>query len=876
MEPVGEPALNRTSILNPRENEEESRPGPFWTRPLSLQFAALNCSTGGLSESEALSRLAHYGRNALDGRRRFSFVRQLAHRFRNPLVLILLVAAAISALTGDVPSFVIICVIIATGVLLDVFQEQRATQAAEKLKLSVALTERVMRDGRMVELRAELIVPGDVVLLSAGDLVPADGLVLEARDFFVNEAQLTGEPYPREKHPTDIVAEDLADAVNAAFMGSSVVSGTGRLLVVATGRATQLGQIAGSLRVSPPPGALERSTGRFGILIMRVTVLLALFVLLVNLLLHRPLLDSFLFALALAVGLTPELLPMVVSVTLARGALRMAKKRVIVKRLGAIHDLGSMDILCTDKTGTLTEARIHLVHEVSLAGKESRNVLQLAWLNSHFETGLRSPLDDAILERVPAPIEKWTKIDEVPFGFERRRVSVLVERDGERRLIVKGAPEDMLQLCDRFEPDEPGPACPLDTAALATARKVFEDMSASGYRLLGIAWRPMPGNHGHASVQDEKSLIFAGFAAFIDPPKTSAGAAVHALQDAGVRIKVITGDNEFVTRHVCQQLNIGAGATLTGHEIAALSDDALEMRAPETDLFCRVTPAQKNRIIIALKRRGHTVGYLGDGINDAPSLHTADIGISVDDGMDVAKDAADMILLEKDLRVLEHGVREGRRTFANIMKYVMMGTSSNFGNMFSMAGATLILAFLPMRPIQILLNNLLYDLSEIAIPFDQVDVETEGKPHGWDMGFIRNFMLTLGPVSSVFDFLTFGLLIWGFNAGEALFQTGWFIESLATQVLVIFVIRTRGNPLRSRPHLLLVLASCAVVAIGIAIPFTAVGRWFGFVPPPVDFLAALVGMVLAYLVFAELAKRWFYRTLPMTGTAMRARAQMRQ
>lgn len=834
--------------------------GPFWTQPLAAQFSELRCTAEGLTTEEAQRRLRRCGPNLFKDHRRFSFVGRLVRRFRNPLILVLLAAATVSALTGDTASFLIIALVVTLGITLDTIQEHRATRAAERLRASVALIERVLRDGRETTIPAEQIVPGDIVLLSAGDLVPADGRIIEARDFFVTEALLTGEPYPREKRAGELPGErELANAANAAFTGSSVVSGSAKLLAVATGASTQLGQIADTLRTAPPPAALERGAYQFGLLIMRLTVLLALGVLLVNVIFQRPLMESFLFALALAVGLTPELLPMVLSVTLARGALRMAAERVIVKRLAAIHDLGSMDILCTDKTGTLTEAQIRLTGNVSLSGQDNARVFELAWLNSRFETGLRSPLDTAILEHPHTPDNRWTKIDEVPFGFERRRVSVLVESGQERLLIVKGAPEDVLRLCDRYMPDGGGPAQVLDGPASDSVRQTFERMSIDGYRLLAVAFRPVSRDHNHASLEDEKSLIFAGFAVFMDPPKPSAGAAIRALESLGVQIKVLSGDNENVTRHVCGALGIPAENLLTGAEIETLSDEALLARAEEAHLFCRVTPAQKNRILLSLKRRGHTVGFLGDGINDAPSLHAADAGISVDSAVDVAKEAADLILLDKDLRVLERGVREGRRTYANIMKYIMMGTSSNFGNMFSMAGASVLLSFLPMLPIQILLNNLLYDISEIPIPLDEVDPEMLATPQRWDMNFIRNFMVTLGPVSSVFDFLTFGLLIWGFDAGASLFQTGWFIESLATQVLVIFVIRTRRNPLKSAPHPLLAATSAATVLLGVALPYTPVGNWFGFTGPPPGFLAALAVMTACYLVLAETVKRWFYR-----------------
>jgi Mg2+-importing ATPase len=841
--------------------------GAFWQTPLDELERQLGASSDGLSSTEAAARLLRYGANTLESRRNYSFLLKVLSRFRNPLVLILLVAAVISGFTGDIASLIIISTMVLLSVLLDSVQEYRAEQAAEQLKVSVALKEQVLRDGREITIRADQLVTGDVVLLAAGDMVPADGRLLEARDFFVNEGLLTGESYPTEKRVAveGIVNVDVAQAANAAFMGTSVVSGSAKLLLCKTGNATQLGEISATLRHTPPPAALERGVYEFGILIVRLTVLLVLFVLLVNTFFHRPLLESFLFALALAVGLTPELLPMIVSVTLARGAMRMAKQKVIVKRLAAIHDLGSMDVLCTDKTGTLTEAKIALIRHITLSGADSERVLELAWLNSHFESGLRSPLDAAIIEHASSIPAGWTKIDEVPFDFERRRVSVLLEHEGRRILVIKGAPEDVLKLSNRYELSGESDTQPFDAAALARANTQFQTLCEEGFRVLGIAWREEPASQTHVVVSDEHDFVFAGYAAFLDPPKASAGAAIAALERSGVGIKIITGDNERVTQYVCTQLGIPVEGLLTGTELTALSEEALSARIEGTNLFCRVNPSQKNRIILALKRRGHVVGYLGDGINDAPSLHTADVGISVDGAVDVAKDAADIILLEHDLEVVERGVREGRRTFGNIMKYIMMGTSSNFGNMFSMAGASLILPFLPMLPIQVLLNNFLYDLSEVPIPMDKVDDELLAQPRHWDIKFIRNFMLVLGSVSSIFDFLTFGLLLWVFNATEALFQTGWFMESLATQVLVIFVIRTRGSPLRSRPNPVLAGTSLTVAALGILLPYTAIGRWFGFVPLPLTFLVALGAMVVCYLVLAEGVKRWFYRRFPPHG-----------
>jgi Mg2+-importing ATPase len=596
---------------------------------------------------------------------------------------------------------------------------------------------------------------------------------------------------------------------------------------------------------------------------MRLTFLLVLFTLLVNVAFHRPLLESFLFAVALAVGLTPELLPMVVSVTLARGALRMAALKVIVKRPSAIQDMGAMDVLCTDKTGTLTEAKIRLERHVDALGRKSARVLELAYLNSYFESGLKSPLDDAILQHGEIDISGWQKIDEVPFDFERRRVSVLVERAGARMLAVKGAPEDTLRLCSHYE-DETGAAVLLDEAQRTRINALFDSLGNEGFRVLGIAWRPVTMDHPHVVVTDETELVFAGFAAFLDPPKASAGEALAALQASGVAVKIVTGDNELVTRHVCAQLGISVTGVLLGADIQAMNDDALRVKAAEANLFCRVNPAQKNRILLALKARGHVVGYLGDGINDASALHSADVGISVDSAVDVAKQAAAMILLENDLKVLHAGILEGRRTFGNVMKYIMMATSSNFGNMFSMAAATLFLPFLPMLPMQILLNNLLYDVSEIPLPLDNVDDEDLARPRRWDMRFIRNFMLTIGPISSLFDFLTFYLLMAVLSANEMLFRTGWFVESIATQVLVIFVIRTRRNPLRSHPNRWLTLTSLGVVATAMLLPFTPVAAWLGFTPLPPLFFGLLAVLVASYLLLVEAGKRWFYKRL---GTA---------
>ena len=836
----------------------------FWRQELTSLLAGLNSSATGLSADEAAARLARFGPNLLHPPEKRMLLLQFLSKFLSPLVLILLVASIVLAVTGDMTSFVIISLIVMMSVTLDFVQEHRAGKAAESLRQSVAVRVQALRDGKPLDIPIANLVPGDIALLAAGDLIPGDGRVLEAKDFFVNQALLTGEPYPVEKSPGEATPEtEVLASINTVLLGTSVISGSARVLICRTGGNTVLGGISDSLIAKPPPTSFEIGTRRFGMLIMRLTVILVLFVLLMNAVFHRPWLQSFLFAVALAVGLTPELLPMVISVTLARGAQRMAAKKVIVKRLQAIQNLGSMDVLCTDKTGTLTEARISLERHVDSAGRDSKRVLELAYLNSYFETGLKSPLDNAILEHVEVDVKGWSKIDECPFDFERRRVSVLADNGQTRLLVVKGAPEDILRLSTQYEGADSNDLHPMDDAASAAIHALFESLGREGFRVLGVAWRKVGLDHPHAVVSDETQLVFAGFAAFLDPPKESAKDALAKLAASGVAVKIVTGDNELVTEHVCRQLELTVTGVLTGAEIEHMDDQALAVRVEKTNLFCRVNPSQKNRIILALKKRGHAVGYLGDGINDAPSLHSADIGISVDSAVDVAKGAAEMILLERDLGVLHDGVLEGRRTFGNVMKYIMMGTSSNFGNMFSMAGGFLFLPFIPMLPTQILLNNMLYDLSEIPIPLDNVDGEYLSRPRQWDVDFVRKFMLAVGPVSSIFDFLTFFVMLRLFNAGEALFHTGWFVESLATQVLVIFIIRTHRNPLKSRPNPWLTGCSLMVVAIAVALPFTPLAGYLGFEPLPPLFFLVLAGMVVLYLLIVEQVKQLFFRHYAM-------------
>ena len=814
----------------------------------------------GLTAGEAQSRLLETGPNQIAPKRDRALVLQYFSRFRNPLVLILLFASAVSAASGELTNFFIIAGLVLMSVTLDFVQEYRANTAAERLRDSVALRATVLRDGIRLEIPSSEVVPGDILLLAAGDLIPADSVVLESHNLFVNQAMLTGESYPVEKvaavPPADAVT--IQDATNAVFKGTAVVSGSARVCVMRTGPSTALGAVAERISRPAPVTSFEVGTRRFGMMIMRITVLMVLFVLLVNLLFHKPWLESFLFAVALAVGLTPELLPMVMSGTLSRGAIRMAREGMIVKRQTAIQNLGSMDVLCTDKTGTLTEATVRLEAYTDSAGVESLRVLELSWVNSSFETGIKSPMDEAILAHQEVDASSWTKIDEVPFDFERRRVSVLVDHAAERWLVVKGAPDEILARCVAYETQGAREFASIDDTSREMIRARYQALEQRGFRALAVAVRRMDSGKQDLRADDELNLTFAGLVSFMDPPKMSAAQALRDLQACGVTIKVVTGDSDLVTRHVCECLGVEVHGVLTGAEIDRLDDVALCALVDKVNLFCRVNPNQKERVIRLLRQLGHVVGYLGDGVNDAPSLHTADVGLSVDSAVDVAKEAADMILLRPDLGVIHFGVLEGRRTFGNVMKYIMMGTSSNFGNMFSMAGSALFLPFLPMLPTQILLNNILYDLSETAIPFDRVDATDLRYPRTIDLGFIRNFMLVIGLVSSLFDFLTFYILLVVLRADEALFQTGWFVESLCTQVLVIFVIRTRGSPLASRPHPLLVFTSLAVVACALVLPFTPLGAYFGFVRPPAILYGMIAIMLATYLLMVEAVKRLFY------------------
>ncbi|MEM0008079.1 MAG: magnesium-translocating P-type ATPase [Candidatus Bathyarchaeia archaeon] len=832
----------------------------FLTLPVKDLLSRLKTSLNGLSSEEVERRLEVFGYNELVRRKRRTIVIDFLSHFKSPLIIILLIAGLVSGFFGEVINATIIFVIVTFSVVLDFYQESKAERAAEMLKQRVATTATVLRDGVKKEVRLAEIVPGDIIFLSAGDIVPADARVINAKDLFVNQSALTGESFPVEKTglPLKTFDPSITEWSNYLFMGTSVVSGTVTAVVVKTGSHTEYGKIAKRLVEKEPETEFQRGIRSFGYMIMQVTFLLVLFVFFINALYMRSVLDSLLFAVALAVGLTPELLPMIISVNLSKGAVLMAKKGVIVKRLAAIQNFGSMDVLCTDKTGTLTENLIKLVLHVDLYGNESDKVLLYSYLNSYYQTGIKSPLDEAILRFRDVDVKGYRKVDEVPFDFVRKRLSVVVEYQNQRFMITKGAPEEVAKVCSYYEVGEV--IADITDEVRRNIEQKYVELSSEGYRVLAVSYKRLREDKPVYTAGDETEMVFLGFIAFLDPPKETAKEALQLLKNASIELKILTGDNELVTRKVCEHLGFDIKGVVAGSEIAQMHDDALARVVEEANVFCRVTPAQKDRIINALKNNGHVVGFLGDGINDAPSLKTADVGISVENAVDVAKESADIILLQNDLRVLHDGVLEGRKTFGNTMKYVMMGVSSNFGNMFSVAGASLFLPFLPMLPIQILLNNLLYDFSQSTIPTDEVDQEYIEKPKRWDIHFIRRFMVCLGPVSSIFDFLTFFIMLFIFNASEPLFQTAWFIESLTSQTLVIFAIRTKKSPFwKSKPSRLLLLSSISIITFALIIPYTPLGEIFRFVKPPATFYIALAAILGAYIALVEVVKSWFYK-----------------
>jgi P-type Mg2+ transporter len=837
----------------------------WWSRDAATLYARLDSSPQGLAAGRAAQRLSRFGPNTVADNADTSAARLLWRQLSSPLVLILVLASVLSLLLRDWVDAATILAIIAGSALLGFGQEMRASNAVARLRQRLALNARVRRNGAVTTVPARDLVPGDVIELAAGNLVPADGLVIEARDCLVNQASLTGESFPVEKRAGVVpAAATLAERTNCVHLGSSVRSGSAVVLLVRTGRSTVLADVAARISAPEEETEFERGVRRFGELLLRVMLGVVVAVLTANALLGRPAIESMLFAVALAVGLSPELLPAIVSVSLARGASRLAAIGVLVRRLDAIEDLGGIDILCTDKTGTLTMGTMGLAAALNGQGQASDEVLRLAHLNAAFETGIHNPIDNAIVEagtQAGLTTAGWTKVDEIPYDFSRRRLTIVAasHADPAQHLIItKGAVAQVLARCT------------LEDTQRAALEGLARAQGELGVRVLALAIR-----HGNAqaryTVDDESALAFAGFLCFSDPPKPDAAQAVRTLAHQGVRIKMITGDNRHVAAHLAAQVGLDAQALLTGEQIAVLRDEALWHLAERTDCFVEVDPAQKERIVRALQRTGHAVGYLGDGINDAPALHAADVGISVDQAVDVARASADIVLLRPDLGALERGIGEGRRTFANTLKYIQITTSANFGNMISMALATPLLPFLPLTATQILLNNFLSDLPSMAISTDRVDAEHLQQAQLWNLAEVRRFMIVFGLVSSVFDLLTFALLLTVFDAGPALFRSGWFVVSLLTELAVVLVLRTRAAAWCSRPSALLAGTTLAVAVLALALPYLAApAALFGFVPMPPALAAALIGIVAAYVIATEAAKRWFWRTRPVRPYPRRA------
>ena len=827
----------------------------FWLHSPEELSRSLGCGLVGLSAVEAADRLTRSGPNSDAPPRLDNALRAVLRRLVEPLSLILIVAGLVSMFTGDTIGGLIIVLILTLSIGLDTIQEGHAVRAAELLRRSVAIKAETKRDGAFQEIDVETVVPGDILRIRAGDIVPADALILQASALTAGEAALTGEPYPVQKRAGTV--ERVEDTSNVLFRGSVAQTGEAIALAIKTGRATIFGAAASALSEAQAPSPFERDLREFGLVVARLTLALALIVLTLRVLLGRPALDSLLFAVALAVGLTPELLPMITTVTLSRGALRMAKRKVIVKRLAAIHDLGAMTILCTDKTGTLTSAKITLARSLDPEGREQARPAQLGAVAAYLG-GDRGSLDTALTAFASKAAVGWQLEGRQAFDFSRRLGSVLARGPQDLLLIVKGAPEAVIERCSEQRQGEGKLA--MDTAAREAALARVRALADDGLRSVAIASRAWLGPTREVESEDECDLVFEGLCAFADPPKPSAAAAIVDLARSGVGLKILSGDDPIVVKRLARLVGLDAERVLSGNDIAGLSDEALAVQVQSADAFGRLAPDQKSRVVKALQASGEVVGFLGDGINDAPALKAADIGLSVDSATGVAQAAADMILLAPDLEVVADGVEEGRRTFANILKYVRMGASSNFGNMLSMAAASVGLPFLPMLPTQILLNNLLYDLSELGIPFDRVSHEATRQPQVWSMARLIRFAAIMGPLSSLFDFLTFAALLFLFHAAPDEFRTAWFIESMATQILVIFVIRTNNRPWHSPPDPVLTASSLIALAVALLVPFTPLGTWFGFVVPPPAALAAIGVLVVVYLASAELLKPYAIRS----------------
>jgi Mg2+-importing ATPase len=836
-------------------------PSNYWTLEPERLLSLLHTSDKGITSSVAEQRLKQYGRNALEERRQVTALGLFINQFKSPLVLILVFAAIISILVGEWTDASIVLAVVFGSTILGFVQEYSASNAVEKLRSQITIKSSVLRAGQPSQISSEQIVPGDIVVLATGHLIPADGILLSASDLFVNQAALTGETFPVEKKPETVSGKaSLAERTNCVFMGTSVSSGSGQALIVRTGRSTVFGQIAEKLSLRPPETEFERGIQRFGYLLTQVMLVMVIVVLAINIFLKKPPIDSLLFALALAVGLAPELLPAIISITLSQGAQKMAKRGVIVRRLSSIENFGSMDVLCTDKTGTLTEGVVRLDGAVDFHGQPSVEVLRYAYLNAHFQTGLSNPLDAAIngyAEQNNIDSCGEQKVSEIPYDFIRKRLSVIVsDAQGNHTLITKGALEPTLGICTSVQAGDG--EHPLDDSMQAQLYQRYSVWSSQGFRVLGVAFRQIQDQLKSYSRTDETKLCFAGFLLFFDPPKKDVQKVLNDLAQRGVQIKIITGDNDEVARHVAEAVHLPVSGVMTGSELNDLNDEALRHAAEGTTLFAEVDPNQKERIILALQRTKHVVGYMGDGINDAPALYAADVGISVETAVDVAKDAADFVLLQQDLGILREGIDEGRITFANTLKYILTTISANFGNMFSMAGASIFLPFLPLLAPQILLNNFLSDIPGTTIASDKVDAEWVEKPRRWNTLFIRNYMVLFGLVSSIFDFLTFGTLLLIFRASPVEFRTGWFIESLLTELVIALVVRTRYPFYKSRPGNLLILSTALVILITLVIPYLPFASLFGFVPLPASLILALLGLTVLYVVVTELAKKYFY------------------
>ncbi|HEX7476525.1 MAG TPA: magnesium-translocating P-type ATPase [Polyangiales bacterium] len=870
--------LPKQLLVAHAQAKRATRASPVLVECAALEVAAvyarLETRASGLTSDEAAARLAEHGPNVLQKDHRPSFLKLLWHAVLNPLVILLAALATISFATGDARAGSMMLAMIALSVGLQLVQEAKADNAAAKLKAMISVNASVVRDAAVKEIRVEDLVPGDIVHLAAGDMIPGDVRVVEAKDLFVVQGSLTGESFPVEKFAAEKSAAPTAplELTSVAFLGTSVGSGSASAVVIATGKATYLGGMAESLQTEVAPTAFDRGIARFTWLMIQFMAVMVPLVFLINGLTKGTWKEAFFFALAIAVGLTPEMLPMIVTVCLSKGAVAMGKKKVIVKRINAIQNLGAMDVLCTDKTGTLTMDKIVLERHCDVALRENEDVLALAYVNSHFQTGLKNVMDRAVLAHEEthghARIPELVKVDEIPFDFERRIMSVIVRTpEGKDRIIAKGAPEAIFDKCASFRLDSKLEA--MDHPHIEQLKLEYERLSAEGFRVLAIATKEgeprgtVQGDATPYSKADERDLVLEGYVAFLDPPKESAKAAIAALQGHGVRVKVITGDNELVARKVCLDVGLSADRVLLGDAVEKMSDEELSVAAEDTILFARVSPAHKQRIIKALQARKHTVGFMGDGINDSPGLHAADVGISVDSAVDIAKESADMILLEKSLLVLDDGVIEGRKVFSNIIKYVRMGASSNFGNMFSVLGASIFVPFLPMLPVQILANNLLYDIGQTAIPTDHVDAERLQAPRAWDIKELTRFIVFIGPCSSVFDYSTFFLMLYVFGCwnvatpqaaahSASLFQTGWFVESLLTQTVIIHIIRTNKLPfLQSRASWFVTLMSVFIVIVGVSIPFSPLGPYLGFSRLPSLYWPLLGLTLVGYMVLTQ-------------------------